>query len=305
MSSEIAVLNESGIIVATNESWRRFAEDNGGCLNSARNDNVDVGANYLAALTTLPPEPTDIVNIRDGIESVMNGKLPKFSCEYPCHSPEKQRWFVMTATPMHTGDRGAVIVHADITARKEAETLMYDYAFHDSLTKLANRRPLQERLNMTIVSNKRSGTYGAFLVIDLDNFKPLNDQFGHAVGDLLLKEVANRLRDSVREVDTVARIGGDEFVIALGALSNSQTDSHRLAMRIAEKVRKRISDIYTFTVHQGLGEVAITHRCSASIGGALFSPTGSDQMDLFRRADEAMYRAKESGRNAVRFEDER
>lgn len=305
VSSEIAVLNESGVIVVTNEAWRRFAADNGGSLNSASSNNVDVGANYLAALTTLPPEPTDSVNIREGIEAIINGKLPKFSCEYACHSPEKQRWFVMTATPMHTGDRGAVIVHADITARKEAETLMYDYAFHDSLTKLANRRLLQERLNISIANNKRSGVYGALLVIDLDNFKPLNDQFGHVVGDLLLKEVANRLKDSVRQVDTVARIGGDEFVIVLGGLSESQTDSRQLAVRIAEKVRNRLSEIYNFTVQQGLGEVAISHRCSASIGGALFSPTGSDQMELFRRADEAMYLAKESGRNAVRFDDER
>ncbi|MEB0083169.1 PAS domain S-box protein [Glaciimonas sp. Gout2] len=304
VSSEIVVLNESGVIMATNEAWRRFAADNGGCLDSPSSDNVDVGANYLAALSTLPPEPADSVNIREGIEAVINGKLPKFSCEYPCHTPEKQRWFVMKVTPMHTGDRGAVIVHVDITDRKEAETLMYDYAFHDSLTKLANRRLLKERLNMTIASNKRSGTYGALLVIDLDNFKPLNDQFGHAVGDLLLKEVANRLKDSVRQDDTVARIGGDEFVIALGGLSESQTDSRQLAVQIAEKVRNRLSEIYNFTVHQGLGEVAISHRCSASIGVALFSPTGSDQMELFRQADAAMYLAKESGRNAVRFEDE-
>lgn len=303
--SEIAVLNHSGVIVATNQAWRRFAAENGGCLDSASSSNVDIGASYLAVLTGMTQQPGEDVNIREGIESVIDGKLPNFSCEYPCHSPEKKRWFVMTVTPMHTGERGAVIIHVDITDRKEAETLMYDYAFHDSLTKLANRRLLQERLNMTIASNKRSGTYGALLVIDLDNFKPLNDQYGHAMGDLLLKEVASRLMASVRQVDTVARIGGDEFAIALGALSDSQTKSRQLAMRIAEKVRTRLSEIYTFTVHQGLGEVAISHRCSASIGCALFSPTGLDQMELFRRADEAMYLAKESGRNAVRFEDER
>ena len=182
---------------------------------------------------------------------------------------------------------------------------MYEYAFHDSLTKLANRRLLQERLNMTIASNKRSGTYGALLVLDLDSFKPLNDQYGHAVGDLLLKEVASRLTTSVRQADTVARIGGDEFVIVLGTLTDSPLASRQLAMRIAEKVRNRLSEIYTFTVPQGLGEVVISHRCSASIGGSLFSPTGSEQMELFRRADEAMYLAKESGRNTVRFEDER
>lgn len=301
--SEIAVLNQSGVIVATNVAWRQFAIDNGGDLDSGSNNNVDIGASYFAALTSMTPEPGQSVNIREGIESVINAKLPNFSCEYPCHSPEMKRWFLMTVSPMHTGERGAVIVHTDITARKEAEVLMYDYAFHDSLTMLANRRLLQERLNMTIASNKRSGTFGALLVIDLDNFKPLNDQHGHAVGDLLLKEVAARLKASVRQVDTVARIGGDEFVVALGALSDSQPESRKLSMRIAEKIRTRLADLYTFTVYQGLGEVFIAHRCSASIGGALFLPSGADQMEIFRRADAAMYLAKESGRNAVRFED--
>ena len=173
--SEIAVLNQSGIIVATNLAWRQFAIDNGGCLDRASSKNVDIGANYFAALTSVPTESGESINIREGVESVVNGKMPNFRCEYPCHSPEKKRWFLMTVSPMHTGDRGAVIVHADITARKEAEALMYDYAFHDSLTRLANRRLLQERLNMNIASNKRSGAYGALLVIDLDNFKPLND----------------------------------------------------------------------------------------------------------------------------------
>jgi diguanylate cyclase (GGDEF)-like protein len=233
-----------------------------------------------------------------------SNKLASFRCEYPCHSPEKKRWFLMKVSPMHTGDCGAVIVHDDITVRKEAEALMFDYAFHDSLTMLANRRLLKERLSMTMESNKRSGAYGVLLVVDLDNFKPLNDQYGHAVGDILLKEVARRLKISVREVDTVARIGGDEFVIAVGALSDSQRESHQLAQRIAEKVRARLAEPYTISVSQEKGETGISHHCSASIGGALFPPSGSDQMEIFRRADAAMYLAKESGRNAVRFDDE-
>ena len=120
----------------------------------------------------------------------------------------------------------------------------------------------------------------------------------------MLKEVASRLKTSVRQVDTVARIGGDEFVIALGALSDSQAQSHQLAERIAEKVRARLAEPYTISVHRGLGEIGISHHCSASIGGALFSPREADQMEIFRRADAAMYLAKESGRNAVRFEDD-
>lgn len=138
-----------------------------------------------------------------------------------------------------------MIVHADITACKEAEALMYDYAFHDSLTMLANRRLLQERLDMTIASSKRSGSYGVLLVIDLDNFKPLNDQYGHEVGDLLLKHVASRLKACTRQVDTVARIGGDEFVVVLGELSASATQSRQRAMKIAEKIRACLAEPYT------------------------------------------------------------
>ncbi|ATQ75988.1 hypothetical protein CR152_16685 [Massilia violaceinigra] len=298
--SEIAVLDQRGVIVATNEAWRQFALGNGGCIDSASSSNVDVGANYLAVLPDLPAESTD-VDIREGIESVINGERPSFSCEYPCHSPEKHRWFLMTVTPMHTGEHGAVVVHSDITARKDAETLMYNYAFYDSLTMLANRRLLQERLNMMIAGNERDGTYGALLVIDLDNFKPLNDQYGHAVGDLLLQEVAKRLKVSVRQVDTVARIGGDEFVVALGALNGSQVEARRAAMVIAEKVRAGLSEKYNFTVHKGAGALPISHCCTASIGVALFSPQGSDQTEIFRRADAAMYQAKHSGRDVVRF----
>lgn len=303
VQSEIVVLNQSGVIVAANDAWRKFAFDNGACLNGALGDSVKIGASYLAVLPGVSEEPEESVNVRAGIEAVINGTLPYVSCEYPCHSPEKERWFLMTVSPMHTGESGAVIVHADITMRKEAEALMYDYAFHDSLTMLANRRLLQERLNMNIASNKRSGSYGVLLVIDLDNFKPLNDQYGHAVGDLLLKEVASRLKASTRAIDTVARIGGDEFVVAMGSLNTSATDARQIAMQIGEKIRARLAETYTFSVHQGLGEVVITHQCSASIGGALLPPDTVDQMDIFRQADADMYRAKESGRNAIRFAD--
>lgn len=125
----------------------------------------------------------------------------------------------MTVSPLAEGRLGAVIVHTNITERKQAEEQIRNLAYYDSLTRLPNRRMLDERLLQALASSQRARQYGALMLLDLDNFKPLNDTHGHGVGDLLLIEVAARLVASIREVDTVARLGGDEFVVVLGGLS--------------------------------------------------------------------------------------
>ena len=111
-----------------------------------------------------------------------------------------------------------------------------ELAFHDPLTGLPNRRLLGDRLGLAMAQSKRSGTYGAVLFLDLDNFKPLNDLHGHDAGDQLLIEVARRLHGCVREIDTVARFGGDEFVVILGALDATPDESLALARNVAEKI---------------------------------------------------------------------
>lgn len=297
--SEIAVLDEQGTIVATNEAWRKFATENG--AGSAPTPGSHIGVNYLGVLQGAQMHSDDVAEVLEGIKGVIDGSLPGFACEYPCHSPQTQRWFSMTVTPHRTGDRGAVVAHTDITVRKQAEELMHSLAYHDSLTQLANRRLLHERLNLVMANNRRSGLCGALIVVDLDNFKPLNDGYGHAVGDLLLMEVAQRLRASVRESDTVARVGGDEFVVVLGALDASPETSRYQAQQIAEKIRSRLAAPYSLTAQQAPGGSTLVHQCSASIGVSLFAPNQNDQLEIFQRADAAMYEAKASGRGAVRF----
>lgn len=114
----------------------------------------------------------------------------------------------------------------DITGRKKNEELIRNLAFYDSLTKLPNRRLLEDRLQQAIAASKRSSRYGALMFLDMDNFKPLNDKYGHAVGDLLLVEVARRLSSCVRETDTVARFGGDEFVVSLANCSKTRASPY-------------------------------------------------------------------------------
>ncbi|MEI8029103.1 MAG: SpoIIE family protein phosphatase [Comamonadaceae bacterium] len=192
-------------------------------------------------------------------------------------------------------------LEADIVDRKRMEEQVRELAFYDTLTHLANRRLLNDRLSQTLLASKRSAFYGALMFLDLDNFKSLNDQHGHSTGDLLLVEVASRLRGCVREIDTVARFGGDEFVVVLDELAPYLEESKSRAGVIAEKIRLALAAPYVLTVERdGADSLALEHRCTASIGVTLFNGKGS-QDDILMRADTAMYKAKEQGRDRVRF----
>ena len=134
------------------------------------------------------------------------------------------------------------------------------------------------------------------MFLDLDNFKPLNDTQGHEVGDLLLIDAAQRLKGSLRATDTVARFGGDEFVVLLGDLDGDQEQARAQAEGIASKILAGLAEPYRLARPDGAGTVE--HHCTASIGVAVFDGE-ADQEDAFRRADTAMYRAKEGGRNRI------
>ena len=190
----------------------------------------------------------------------------------------------------------------DITLQKAAEHEIRQLAFYDPLTCLPNRRLLNDRLGQTMAAHKRSGCYGALMFLDLDNFKPLNDTYGHGVGDLLLVEVARRISNCVRETDTVARFGGDEFVVMLTELDADKTESAAQASAVAEKIRVTLAEPYLLTVkHEGQAECTIEHHCTSSIGVKLFIAHEANMEDIIKWADMAMYQAKEDGRNLIRF----
>jgi diguanylate cyclase (GGDEF)-like protein len=175
-------------------------------------------------------------------------------------------------------------------------------AFHDALTGLPNRRLLGDRLAQAMAASKRNGHYGALIFLDLDNFKPLNDLHGHETGDQLLLDAAKRLLACVRETDTVARFGGDEFVLLLTGLNTDLNESTRRVQEIAEKIRTSLAEPYCLTLKQeGKQPISVEHQCTASIGVALFLGQNSPQVEVIKWADIAMYQAKEAGRNQIRF----
>jgi diguanylate cyclase (GGDEF)-like protein len=176
-------------------------------------------------------------------------------------------------------------------AIKNAEEIK-KLAFYDVLTGLPNRRLLLDRLKQSLLSYQRTGKRGAVLYLDVDYFKKLNDTLGHDAGDMLLEQVAERLKHSVRESDTVSRFGGDEFVVIL---ENLHEDYHS-ALKEVDKVTKQI--------HANLNQphqlLDTKYTTTSSIGVALYGEHGNTENEILKNADSAMYKAKGSGRNAVR-----
>ncbi|BAN35709.1 hypothetical protein SCD_n01898 [Sulfuricella denitrificans skB26] len=215
------------------------------------------------------------------------------------------KWLTITAVKSDDGTITHYVgAHTDISSRKVAEDVIKRMAFYDPLTQLPNRRLLNDRLSQAMAASTRSGCYGALMFLDLDNFKQLNDTHGHRAGDLLLIEAANRLNHCMREMDTVARFGGDEFVVVLSDLTADKVESASQVEIVAEKIRITLSEPYLLNIsHDGKADTTIEHHCTASIGVVMFIDHAGSQDDILKWADVAMYQAKEAGRNLIRFYD--
>jgi diguanylate cyclase (GGDEF)-like protein/PAS domain S-box-containing protein len=186
------------------------------------------------------------------------------------------------------GFRGII---EDTTARHEEEQAIRSLALHDPLTGLSNRVLFYDRLNMAVKRARRAQKMVGVIVLDLDHFKEINDSFGHAAGDALLQEVADRLISTVRDTDTVCRPGGDEFCVVLPSITSPHDVAH-----IAEKI------VHAFhrPIHLETGPVSVT----ASLGAAVYPKNGEDLDLLLQKADKAMYQAKNRGRNRYCFFEE-
>jgi len=203
------------------------------------------------------------------------------------------------------GQKFILLAMEDITARTQAEELVRRMAYYDPLTRLANRELLKDRLVQSMKAGQRSGNHGALIFLDLDNFKSLNDTRGHAAGDLLLIEVAQRLLACVRQIDSVARFGGDEFVVLLNDLPSDRGQARVQAGLVAEKIRGMLDTPYALLLSTGEGSATqeLIHSCTASLGVVLFLGQESSAEEVIKWADLAMYKAKDAGRNALCFFD--
>jgi diguanylate cyclase (GGDEF)-like protein/PAS domain S-box-containing protein len=190
---------------------------------------------------------------------------------------------------------GILGIARDITARKQAEEQIRTLAYFDPLTQLPNRRLLMDRLGQALIASKRDHEYGALLILDLDNFKTLNDSQGHDIGDRLLIEAARRLLANVRQEDTVSRLGGDEYVIMLEGLGSTEESAASQAELVAEKLRRALNAPYALDGREG------EFHSSTSIGLTLFLGQETPVDVLLKQADVALYQAKDAGRNVVRF----
>jgi diguanylate cyclase (GGDEF)-like protein/PAS domain S-box-containing protein len=179
-----------------------------------------------------------------------------------------------------------VAIYDDVTKEKQAEEKMRYLAHYDALTGLPNRALFKDRLKQSLATAKRDNAYLALMFLDLDKFKPVNDELGHDIGDQLLKEAAKRMLNCVRESDTVSRIGGDEFVVLLSSIDTASD-----AMLVAEKIRESLNQPFQLAGRN--------LNISSSTGIAVYPEHGKDQTQLMKNADIAMYHAKEAGRNRV------
>lgn len=203
----------------------------------------------------------------------------------------EKKWNEETVTLLQTA--GEVFVNA--LERKRIEGLIWHQAYHDALTSLPNRLLFLKHLEQAIRQCEQVDRMGAMLFIDLDEFKSINDEFGHAGGDLLLQEMSRRLRRSLRRRDIAGRLGGDEFVVILPDLAAGAEESRRLARSLAERMQELMAEPYDLE--------GATLRVTASIGVALFPSVDNTPEEIITAADQAMYQAKAAGRNTVKLAD--
>jgi diguanylate cyclase (GGDEF)-like protein/PAS domain S-box-containing protein len=261
------------------EVWARI-------VGGPRQDSVATTDELMALL-----HPDDVEAVRRASLEALKGERPDYAVEHRVKARNGEwRWILSRGRVTERDPRGRALrmigTNLDITERRRSEEAVQSSAHSDALTGLANRRGLGDRLGLALARNRRSGRESALLFLDVDNFKEVNDTLGHGAGDALLVEFAARLRASVRASDTVARFGGDEFVVLLEDVRERAN-----ALRIAEKILAN--------ARRPLQLDGREFNSTASIGVA-YSDATSTEEDLLKRADAALYQAKAAGRDCYR-----
>ncbi len=235
--------------------------------------------------------PEDLVHVEQALLMHLRAKTPNYKVEHRVLASENgERWVLAKGMVVRRDENGKPVrmigTYSDVTSRKQEDSAVKYLAEHDSLTGLPNRHLFADRLRQCLLRAKRENTCFSVIYFDLDKFKAVNDQMGHEAGDMLLKEVGSRVTQCLRDSDTVARIGGDEFVVLLPTIN---TEEH--AATVAQTILETL--LMPFSI-QG-SQVSI----GASLGVATYPGHGSTGDVLLRCADEAMYQAKAAGRSRV------
>ena len=248
-----------------------------------------VGTHYLdVCKASSGPGSEEAGSFSQGVESILAGKAEMFQLEYPCHSPTEARWFLGRVTPFRGTRPGAGISHMNITDRKLLEFQLAKLAGTDPLTSLPNRRFFIEMANREVERVQRFGAVASVIFFDLDHFKTVNDSFGHAAGDETLRTVSQACKAVLRPTDTLARFGGEEFVVILSNVGMSN------AGKVAERMRRAAERAQIIGAHKPFNVTA-----SFGVADVRLGDTSVDES--LARADSALYLAKREGRNRVRI----
>lgn len=287
ISDHITVIDKQGQILFVNDGWNVFAQNNSISMNGGWQD-----FNYLDECDRAAAEEDDFgIKAGTGIRSVIKAETEKFYLEYPCHSPDKQRWFMMRVSVfMLNNEHFYVISHQNITERKLAEEAVFNLSRLDGLTNIPNRRYFNEFVENEWKRNCRLNQPLSLAMIDLDHFKYINDDYGHQSGDECLKQVANVLKNyAKRTSDICARYGGEEFVLVLG---NTTLEQAELLMS------QLLTDIASLQIENKRSSVSSV--LTASIGLVTVFPSKEIEIaTCIEEADNALYFAKENGRNQI------
>jgi diguanylate cyclase (GGDEF)-like protein/PAS domain S-box-containing protein len=272
------VLNAEGAFLDVNPAYCRM-------VGYSRSQILSMSISDFEATATQP-------QIRAQIQRILQHGQEQFETR---HRKSNGQWIELEITATAVDKHQVIVFLRDITDRKQAAEVINSLAFFDPLTSLPNRLLLQDRMEQALICSARTAQHGALLFINLDHFKLLNDTLGHYKGDLLLQQVGQRISASIRDGDTVARFGGDEFVVVLGGLNESAIEAATEAEVIGRKILTSITPIFQ------LGK--LEHHSTASMGITLFCGLGLTIEDLLKKADLAMSKSKTSGRNALHFFD--
>lgn len=284
LPQQIAVLNRDGVIVQTNLAWRNYA------IAQSDKELLDMeGGDYLTVLGRMTGhEPEVMAHIRDGIAAIHSGEKTSFQLDTAFFAQASKRWFMLRATAVHDMAERIVISHDDVTSLKAAELASRTLANLDGLTGALSRRHFLELAELELTRSKRYQSPLMLLMLDLDHFKQVNDQYGHAAGDAVLRGFVQTVMVLLRESDLIGRLGGEEFAVLLP--NTTPGGGAALAQRIVESVRA--SPV-----------AAECHKIPYTVSvGAGYLTDDLSLVELLRQADRALYRAKHGGRNRLEVE---